>query len=116
MHETSLVMSMMNAINEIAKREKAKRVMKVKVRIGKMSGVVIDSFQFAFEALKSENPLTEIAELVIEECPLIYECQDCGNRFESDNIYFPECPECGSLTLKTVSGEELEISNVELEV
>ncbi len=116
MHEASLVMSMMNSLNRVAEREKAKRITKVYVKIGRMSGVVVDSFRFAFEALKVENPLTNSAELVIEECPLIYECLNCGKRFETDEFYFPECPECGSVNLKAVSGEELEVTNIEIEV
>ncbi len=116
MHEMSLVMSMMNSLDQIAERENASRITKVRVKIGKMSGVVIDSFKLAFEALKMENPMTKNAELIVEEVPLIYECIDCGERFKTDEIYFPECPKCGSLNLKTISGEELEITNVELEV
>ena len=45
-----------------------------------------------------------------------FKCLDCGNEFEVDTIYFPECPKCQSVNLKLVSGEELEVVNVEIEV
>jgi hydrogenase nickel incorporation protein HypA/HybF len=116
MHETSIAIGLLNSLSELAEKEKAKEITKVRVRIGKLSGIVIDSFVFAFDALKGDYPKLKKAELLVEEVPVKYCCLDCGNEFEVDTIYFPECPKCQSVNLKLVSGEELEVVNVEIEV
>ncbi|TCK06589.1 hydrogenase maturation nickel metallochaperone HypA [Phorcysia thermohydrogeniphila] len=116
MHETSIALGLLRSLSEIAEREKAKKITRVKVKIGKLSGIVIDSFKFAFDALKGEFKEVKDAELLVEEVSLVYKCKDCGREFEVDSVYFPECPACKSLNLALISGEELEVVEVELEV
>ncbi|SNR69275.1 hydrogenase maturation nickel metallochaperone HypA [Desulfurobacterium atlanticum] len=116
MHETSLVIGMLEKITEIAEKENAKKVLKVKVKIGKLSGVVIDSFKFAFDTMKREFPFTENAVLEIVEVPAVYRCFDCGKEFETETAYFPECPYCKSFNITIVSGEELQIVDLEIDV
>ncbi len=116
MHETSIAAGLLSSLSELAEREKAKKVTKVRVRIGKLSGIVVDSFVFAFDALKEQFRLLKNAELIVEEVPTKYRCIDCGKEFETESIYFPECPECKGFNLKLISGEELEVVDVELEV
>ena len=116
MHETSLAIGMLEKITEIAEKENAKKVLRVRVKIGKLSGVVVDSFKFAFDATKKEFPFTENAILEIVEIPAVYRCFDCGKEFETETAYFPECPDCGSLNVTIVSGEELQIVDLEIDV
>ncbi|RKQ64000.1 hydrogenase-3 nickel incorporation protein HypA [Thermovibrio guaymasensis] len=116
MHETSIAMGLLNSLEELAEREKAKRVVKVKVKIGKLSGIVVDSFVFAFNALKEQSQKLKETELVVEEVPITYRCKDCNHTFQTESVFFPECPKCGSLKLELISGEELEVVNAELEV
>jgi hydrogenase nickel incorporation protein HypA/HybF len=116
MHETSIAMGLLNSLSELAEKENAKEITKVRVRIGKLSGIVVDSFVFAFDALKSNYPKLKRAKLLVEEVPVKYRCLDCGNEFEVETIYFPECTKCQSVNLKQVSGEELEVVDVEIEV
>ncbi len=117
MHETSMAMGFLTSLVETVKKENAKEVKRVRVKIGKLSGIVVDSFEFAFDTLKEEFPETRNAKLEIEEIPLIYRCKDCGHEFEADSlVYFPECPKCGSVNLEIASGEELKVVDVELEV
>ena len=116
MHETSIALSLLNSLSELAEKERAKEVTKVRVRIGKLSGIVVDSFVFAFNALKPNYPKLGRAELLVEEVPSRYRCLDCGNEFEVETIYFPECTRCRSVNLKLISGEELEVVDVEIEV
>ena len=116
MHETSIAMGLLESLEEVAKREDAKRVLKVKVKVGKLSGIVLDSFVFAFNALKGQREKLKDTELVVEEVPIRYRCRDCGEVFECESVYFPECPKCGSVKLELISGQELEVVNAELEV
>ncbi|WP_457678534.1 hydrogenase maturation nickel metallochaperone HypA [Thermovibrio sp.] len=116
MHETSIAMGLLSSLEEVAQREGAKRVLKVKVKVGKLSGIVVDSFVFAFNALKEQSPKLKDAELIVEEVPITYKCKDCGKEFTVETVFFPECPQCGSVNLELLAGEELQVVNAELEV
>ncbi len=116
MHETSIAVGFLNSLSQMADRERAKKVVKVRVRIGKLSGIVVDSFKFAFDSLKGEYPKLKETQLLIEEVPVRYRCNDCGTEFEVETVYFPECPSCSSINLTLISGEELEVIDAEIEV
>ncbi|MDO8282654.1 MAG: hydrogenase maturation nickel metallochaperone HypA [Thermodesulfovibrionia bacterium] len=116
MHEVSIALSMMDELARIAKENNAKHIIAVNLRIGNASGIVTDSLKFAFDAIKLENPLISTAEIFIEEVPLEYECKECKNSFQLESIHFPSCPFCKSYKLKLLSGEEMDIVNIELEV
>ncbi|MBI5409153.1 MAG: hydrogenase maturation nickel metallochaperone HypA [Nitrospirae bacterium] len=116
MHEVSIALGMIHELERIARENNAKKITNVKLKIGKMSGIVVDSLTFAFDAVKLENPVVSDAALSVEEVPLVYECNDCSKTFETDNLYFPSCPVCASYKLKIISGEEQHIENVEIEV
>jgi len=116
MHETSIAFGLLQSLSDLAKKENAKKITKVRVKIGKLSGIVVDSFIFAFDALKGDFPKLKDTELIVEEVPIKYRCNSCKVEFETDSIYFPECKECLSTDLTLVSGEELEVVDVEIEV
>ena len=116
MHEVSIALAMVDELARIAGENKSLKVLNVTLKIGRLSGIVVDSLRFAFDAVKLENPLLSSAEVTIEEIPLVYECCDCHTSFSSDDMYFPSCPDCESVALKIVSGEEQHIANVELEI
>lgn len=115
-HEVSIALGMMDELARIARENNAKHIIAVNLRIGRASGIVVDSLKFAFDAIKLENPLISSAEILIEEVPLKYECRECSEGFELESIHFPSCPLCKSYKLKLLSGEEMDITNVELEV
>jgi hydrogenase nickel incorporation protein HypA/HybF len=115
-HEFSIVMGMVNEVTRIAGENNALKVTSLNLKIGRKSGIVIDSMKFAFDAVKLEYPLLTSAELLIEEIPLIYKCNDCEKKFETDDIFFPPCPYCKSFNLKLLSGEEVDIAKMELEI
>ena len=116
MHEVSIALGMIEELLRIARDNNAQKITSVKLKIGKMSGIVTDSLMFAFDAIKLEHPLLTTAAIVIEEIPLIYECNGCGNTFHAETGGFPSCPVCKSYKLKIISGEEQHIENVEVEV
>ena len=116
MHEVSIALGMIEELKRIARENNAQKVTCVKLKIGKMSGIVTDSLIFAFDAVKLEHPILSSATISIEEVPLVYECTQCLKTFETDSLAFPSCPFCGLYSLKLISGEEQNIENVELEI
>jgi len=85
----------------------------IKVKIGRAAGVVPDSLQFAFEALKT-GTIAEKAVLTIDEIPVSGICNSCGKNFTVEEAYVIQCPLCGSMSFKVETGRELNI--VEMEV
>ena len=116
MHEVSIALGMVDELIKIANANDATKINSVKLKIGKMSGIVTDSLIFAFDAVKLEHSLLANATVVIEEIPIVCKCGDCNISFEIDEMCFPSCSNCESLNVQLISGEEQHIENVELEV
>jgi hydrogenase nickel incorporation protein HypA/HybF len=66
MHELSLAMDLVDRASEIAQKEKVQKVTQISVKIGKLSGVDLNAFRFAFpEACK--KTILQDCELIIED-------------------------------------------------
>ena len=113
MHEVSIAQGLLEIAIENCKKGGYKGIERIKVKIGKASGVLSDSLMFAFEAIKVDT-IAEKAVLVIEEIPISGFCDGCKTRFTVDEAYVTACPNCGSLNLKIETGRELNIDEMEV--
>ncbi|GAB4536615.1 MAG: hydrogenase maturation nickel metallochaperone HypA [Thermodesulfovibrionia bacterium] len=116
MHEISIAICIADEIMRIARENNARRILTASLRIGKGAGVVIDSLRFALDVVQREYPMLSPTRIEIDEIPLIYKCDNCYEEFETADIYFPRCPICNSYESKLISGEEMEIKDIEIEV
>jgi len=116
MHEVSIALGMVDELGRIARENNASKISMVRLKIGRRSGIVVDSLKFAFDAVKLDYPILSETRILIEEVPSIFKCNECGHSFENEEIYFPSCPVCESYSLTVISGEEQHIANVEMEV
>ena len=91
----------------------ARRVRKLSLRIGALSGVVPDALRFAFDVVTRGTPAAG-ASLEIESVPAVCWCAGCGKEFESGDL-IAECPRCHNISGELRRGRELEIAAVELE-
>ncbi len=66
-HELSLVQGLVSQLHSLAAEHGAARVISVRVSIGTGSGIVIDSFVFGFDAVKTESELTGNTVLKIDQ-------------------------------------------------
>lgn len=114
MHELSIVVSLFEILEEKAKEKKAKKILSVKLKVGKLSGVVPECLETAFDIYKKET-IASKARLKIEEVPLKVQCQKCRAEIIKDDFIFV-CDKCGSTELKTLSGTELLLEKIEMEV
>ena len=110
MHELSLA----SGIVAIAAEHAAgRRVTRVELKVGHLRQVVPSALEFAFQLVAEGTP-AEGAELVLEHVPPRVACPRC--RAEGDVDRFPlACPECGSLDVDLVAGDELTVESLELE-
>lgn len=113
MHEAGIAQNILEiALNE-AKKNGDKKITLVSVRIGKMTAIDEASLRFAFDALKVETK-AENALFEFQCIPLLGRCLDCGAESELEN-YFVLCPKCSSGNVKILSGNELEMSHIEVD-
>jgi hydrogenase nickel incorporation protein HypA/HybF len=113
MHEISIAQSILDVAAASLKDNAVRSVVAVSLRIGPISGVDPDALRFAMEVVAQGTPL-EGADLRIETPPVRFRCTDCNHEFEAGEVQF-SCPSCGGTRIKLISGDELEIVNLEVE-
>jgi hydrogenase nickel incorporation protein HypA/HybF len=113
MHELSLACSLVEAAEKVLDAEHAARAIRVSVGIGKLAGIEIDAFEFAFPMAARDTRL-ENAELIIEDLPVRVRCRECAKESTPD---FPlcACPFCQSDNIELLGGRELNIQFMEIE-
>ncbi|MET0384330.1 MAG: hydrogenase maturation nickel metallochaperone HypA [Polyangiales bacterium] len=107
MHELSLAGGILQLVEDSAQREGFRRVSKLRVEAGALSGVDVHALRFALDAIK-RGTLLDAAEVTIEQPAGRAYCFDCGqdvplaSRGEA-------CPSCGSYRLQPTSGIQLRV-------
>ena len=121
LHELSMTTQIVENILEEAKRHRAKKIIEVRLVIGKMTFLGIEQVQFSYKILTQDNILKG-SKLIIEEKDGVIECQNCSYKgivpLEDDPIYhIPvptlKCPNCGK-EAKIVEGKECIIKSIRM--
>ena len=113
MHETSIAKNLLEIILEKAKECNANRITKINLKLGEFSGINEHSLKFAFENI-IQRTIAKDSTLNINKIPLLGKCRKCEQEFEINKTDF-SCPNCGSLKLDIISGEDIYIDNIEIE-
>jgi hydrogenase nickel incorporation protein HypA/HybF len=114
MHEMGIVQSIMEIIEQQAALHGARRVTKVCLEFGALTGVMPSAVDFAFEVL-SKDSIADGAELNITIIPIKGVCRECGKEVTLDG-YQPLCPACSTGILNIIEGrDEMRISTLEIE-
>jgi hydrogenase nickel incorporation protein HypA/HybF len=108
MHELAITESLVCAVREHVGEAKVTRV---RIVIGKLSGVVPDALSFCFDVCAAGTPL-EGAVLELEEASARVHCRTCDAESLLDDA-IPLC-RCGSADVEVLSGRELKIREVEV--
>jgi len=112
-HEFSLAESLLKVVLEEAQKYEASKILKIKVRAGKLVGVVPELLDFAFKTL-SEGTIAEGAVLEIEETEFKGHCRNCGAYFNIED-FWGVCPKCGSNEIDISGGNEFDLIGLEIE-
>ncbi|SNR69326.1 hydrogenase nickel incorporation protein HypA/HybF [Humidesulfovibrio mexicanus] len=116
MHELSLIESMLTIIREERDKHDMRRIVRVRVVNGALSGAVTDALAFGWECMTQEGDLKGVA-LDIVDAPLKVVCGSCGTAFEPEDGRYMPCPACGEILGHTVtSGKELYIDEIEADI
>ena len=113
MHELSIASSILKIVLDEIKAKNLPEVKAVGLKIGALSGILPDSLQFGFDALKLDTVLQK-TKLEIEEIPISGKCNNCSKSFEVKDLLFT-CPYCQSPSIKMEKGQELDIAYLEIE-
>lgn len=113
MHELAVTESILEIANRHATAAGATRITDIYITLGRLSSIVDDSVQFYWDII-SQATLSEGARLHFQRIPARMHCNDCGVDFEMQDELAP-CPECGSINLKLISGDEFWLESIEIE-
>ncbi len=113
MHEFSIVQSLIGQCEENAKANNAKKITKVVVKIGVLSGVEIELLRSAFETFK-EGTICDGSEFIIHSQPVVVHCLECDTTSELKKYEYI-CPKCGSPDLEVKEGENMYLMSLEME-
>ena len=114
MHELSIAQSIVEAVEAKATECNATHVKGVRLKIGEANSIVIDSLTFCFEMLTSLEPALAGAQLLIDTVPHCARCHHCNKEFAIVN-FVAQCPTCQEWSSEVVSGNELQIVEMEIE-
>ena len=109
MHELAITC---NIVELVAEAAQGRKVTRVTVEIGKLSGVTPGAIAFCFPEV-ARGTEAEAALLDIREIDAAARCDICGTEFPTPSM-LTACP-CGSLRFQRVIGEELNVKSIELD-
>jgi hydrogenase nickel incorporation protein HypA/HybF len=115
MHELSIALSLVDVAGEEADRVGPDvRVVALRLRLGRLSGVVKEALAFSFE-VASQGTRVDGARLEIEEIPVAIRCAACGSESEIGAAHPLQCPACGLAAADVVRGRECLLVALEID-
>ena len=116
MHEYSIVEGVLDSVIPAAEKAGADRIVCVRLRVGDMTEVVQESLDFMWGiCCEQRGPMVEGCRLEVEYVYPRSACLKCGHEFEHDRLHL-KCPECGSASTMLLSGRELEIASMDVDI
>ena len=116
MHEYSIVEGVLDSVIRAAEKAGADKLVCVRLRVGDMTEVVQESLDFMWGiCCEQRGPMVEGCRLEVEYVYPRSACLKCGHEFEHDRFHL-KCPECGSASTMLLSGRELEIASMDVDI
>jgi hydrogenase nickel incorporation protein HypA/HybF len=113
-HELSVAQALVEQVEAVIHQNHAQSATLIRVRIGPLAGVVPDLLANAFPLAAAGSRL-EHAELEFAHAPITVRCQTCGAETEAAMNRLI-CGTCGDWHTQVISGDELLLESVELEM
>jgi len=113
MHEMSLCEGVLQILEDNARSQGFERVKTVWLEIGVLAGVELEAMRFGFDAV-TRGSLADRARLEIIEVPGKAWCMQCSKTVPVTKR-FDACPECNGFQLQVTGGEEMKITELEVE-
>ena len=112
MHELSLAQNIIEIVEQAVPAEERANIESVRIKVGELSNITVDSLLFSLEVITSGTPLGN-AKFPVEYIPLKVICKDCNKEF-NNQFTIIVCPLCNGKNTEVLSGTELMISEIEI--
>ena len=113
MHELSITQSMLEIVLQQAEKAQAKKVTKINLTIGEMTGIVSDSVQFYLDIL-TKDTIAAGAQVFFTLVPAQGKCRRCNQTFKLKEFDWT-CPNCQGKIIDVITGKELFVDSIEVE-
>ncbi len=113
MHELSIVVNILDVVEENAARHNATVVHEIEMEVGELSGVEFDALSFAMEHAPKSEMLKDVT-FTIRRIQPVARCNECDHPFAT-NEYSTACPHCGSFKTEIIRGNELRIKSFNMD-
>jgi len=114
MHELSIVSSVIETVTDSLAAYPGARVLEVRLRVGALASVVVQSLEFCWGIATDGTPLAG-SKLVVNVVPVVARCAKCAQDVELASLQSFRCPRCGEPVTDLRQGRELEIESIEIE-
>lgn len=112
MHEFSIAISVVQNVEEETIKVDG-TITEVVLEIGKLSGIVRESLEFAMEEAKKRTKLSN-AKISYIDIPGFAECKNCDHQYDADD-YFSVCPVCNHPYSYFIRGKEMKVKSIKIE-
>ncbi len=113
MHELGIVMQAIDQVEQAAEENGVSKVLKLRMEVGEVSSVVPELFTDCFQWARKKTRHMQDTELEIVILEAISYCQDCSQTYKT-TAYARQCPHCGSGNTYLVTGNEINIKDIEV--
>jgi hydrogenase nickel incorporation protein HypA/HybF len=113
MHELSIAIRVIDLAESHLRAAGGGRVTAVRLRVGRLAGVVPEALRAALLMAAQGTPL-EAAAVEITEVPVRIWCPACGREVDLPGLVPLACPVCGSPSGDVRAGDELELESLVL--
>lgn len=114
MHELAICQALIEQVEVIARSHSSHKIICIKIALGPLAGVDSGLLERAFSIARAGSLATE-ATLVITTLPIKVSCQQC-QAISEVSINKLVCNHCGNWHTQLVSGDEMLLSQVELDM
>ena len=114
MHELGIVTHVIRTLEGVAEEEHITKIGSVTLQIGEVSGIIQDLFVDCWNYFRAKHALFTEAELKLEITPAVTWCNACEKTYETVK-YGRTCPYCGSGETWLLTGNGVEIKEIEAE-
>ena len=112
MHELGLVFHMVDLLEKVGEENELTHIERVVLDLGEVSGVLVDQLQDCWKWASAKSEVLTGAVLEVNQRPAVTICNDCGRTYPTV-AHGRICPHCESPNTVLVSGNQMEVREVE---
>lgn len=112
MHELGIVFHIIDSVEQVGKKNELSSISSVTLEVGEVSSVIDTYLDDCWKWATDKSELLRGAKLIIEKLPAVTICEDCGRTYGTV-AHGRICPYCESERTCLVSGNELNIKEIE---